>query len=139
VSLALFFIAVSYFSMAYLNTLMAVESTQVNQSLEQDMAAIRRQVLLIGDIEKIEEGGYVVTGEHGTARWKVEYEATEVADLFKVDLFVELDPEDEESSTMEAWEQFYLTRPSWSEPLEREVLRAETRERLLDRQLNISQ
>jgi len=138
-AMALFFMAVTYFSMAYLNTLMAVESTQVNQSLEQDMAAIRRQVLLLGDIEEVEEGGEVVTGEHGIARWSVEYEYTSVADLFLVTLSVELDPEDEENGIREATEQFYLTRPSWSEPVERDELRAQTKERLVDRQLNIAQ
>lgn len=136
VAMALFFMAVTYFSMAYLNTLMAVESTQVNQSLEQDMAAIRRQVLLLGDVEEIESGGEVVTGEHGTALWKIEYEPTEVADLFLVTLSVELEPQDEENGVTEATEKFYLTRPSWSDPLDREELRARTKERLVERQLS---
>lgn len=138
VAMALFFMAVTYFSMAYLNTLMAVESTQVNQSLEQDMAAIRRQVLLLGNVEDIEDGGDVLTGEHGNARWNVEYEPTEVADLFLVTLSVELEPEDEENGASEAMERFYLTRPSWSEPLDREELRARTKERLVERQLSAS-
>ncbi|MBD5778439.1 prepilin-type N-terminal cleavage/methylation domain-containing protein [Pelagicoccus sp. NFK12] len=139
VALALFFMAVTFFSMTYLNTLMAIEGTRLNQGLEQDMAAIRRQALLIADVEELEEGGEVVTGEHGLARWRVEYEPTQVADLFLVTLSVELDPDDKEKGATEATEQFYLTRPSWSEPTERDELRAETKERLLDRQLNIRQ
>ncbi|MDQ8197200.1 prepilin-type N-terminal cleavage/methylation domain-containing protein [Pelagicoccus enzymogenes] len=139
VALALFFMAVTFFSMTYLNTLMAIEGTRLNQGLEQDMAAIRRQALLIADVEELEEGGEVVTGEHGLARWRVEYEPTQVADLFLVTLTVELDPDDKEKGATEATEQFYLTRPSWSEPTERDELRAETKERLLDRQLNIRQ
>lgn len=131
--------AVTYFSMTYLNTLMAIEGTRLNQGLEQDMAAIRRQALLIADVEELEEGGDVVTGEHGLARWTVEYEPTQVADLFLVTLSVELDPVDEEKGVREATEQFYLTRPSWSEPTERDELRAATKERLLERQLNIKQ
>ncbi|MDQ8187345.1 prepilin-type N-terminal cleavage/methylation domain-containing protein [Pelagicoccus sp. SDUM812002] len=139
VSLALFFMAVTFFSMTYLNTLMAIEGTRLNQGLEQDMAAIRRQALMIADIEELEEGGDVVTGEHGLARWSLEYEPTAVADLFLVTLSVELDPDDAENGAREATERFYLTRPSWSEPTERDELRAQTRERLLDRQLNIRQ
>lgn len=138
VAMALFFMAVTYFSMTYLNTLMAMEGMRVNQGLEQDMATIRQQVLLLADVEEIEEGGNVVTGEHGLARWTVEYEPTEVADLFEVTLTVELDPDDEENGVRQATERFYLTRPSWSEPTERDELRARTRERLVDRQLNIN-
>lgn len=138
-AMALFFVAVTVFSMTYLNTLMAVEGTRLNQGLEQDMAAIRRQVLLIDDVEALKEGGDVVTGEHGLARWRIEYEPTEVADLFFVTLSVELDPDDRENGEREATESFYLTRPTWSEPVERDTLRANTRERLVDRQLNIRQ
>ncbi|MBC2604470.1 PulJ/GspJ family protein [Pelagicoccus albus] len=139
VAMALFFMAVTFFSMTYLNTLMAVEGMRVNQGLEQDMAAIRRQVLVLGDVEEIEQGGQVVTGEHGLATWRVEYEPTEVADLFEVTLSVELDPDDEENGVRQATETFYLTRPSWSEATAREELRARTKEKLLNRQLNINQ
>lgn len=137
VAMALFFVAVSYFSMTYLNTLMAMERTRVNQGLEQDMAAIRRQALLIADVEEVEKGGEVVTGEHGIARWRIEYEPTEVADLFLVTLRVDLEPEDEENGVSEATEQFYLTRPTWSVPSDRNELRSRTKEKLVDRQLNI--
>lgn len=138
IALSIFFAAVTFFSAAYINTLSAVESVRVNQGLEQDLATIRRQVLLLADVEEVEKGGGVVTGEHGLARWRVEYEPTQVADLFFVTLTVELDPVDEENGVDSATEQFYLTRPTWSEPLERDELRARTRERLLDRQLNLS-
>lgn len=138
VAMSLFFLAVTYFAMAYLNTLMAMERTRLNQGLEQDMAAIRREVLLISDIETLEQGGDVVTGEHGVARWRVEVDPTQVADLFEVTLSVELDPVDEEHGVNEASETLYLTRPSWSEPVDREELRAQTRERLIDRQMNLN-
>ncbi len=139
VAMALFFMAVTFFSMTYLNTLMAIEGTRLNQGLEQDMAAIRRQALLLADIEEVEDGGDVVTGEHGLAHWTVEYEPTEVADLFLVTLTVELDPDDEENGVKEATEQFYLTRPTWMEPTERDELRAATKERLVENQLKFSQ
>lgn len=136
VAMSLFFLAVTYFAMAYLNTLMAMERTRINQGLEQDLSAIRREVLLISEVETLEQGGDVVTGEHGLARWRVEIEPTQVADLFQVTLSVELDPEDEEHGVHEASETLYLTRPSWSEPVDRDELRAQTRERLIDRQVS---
>lgn len=139
VAMALFFMAVTFFSMTYLNTLMAIEGTRLNQGLEQDLAAIRRQALLIADVEEVEDGGDVLTGEHGLARWTIDYEPTVVADLFLVTLSVELDPDDEERGITEATEQFYLTRPTWSEPTERDELRAATQERLVENQLKFSQ
>ncbi|MDQ8202961.1 prepilin-type N-terminal cleavage/methylation domain-containing protein [Pelagicoccus sp. SDUM812003] len=138
VALGLFFMSVTFFSMAYLNTLNAMASVRVNQGLEQDLAIIRRQALLLSDVEEVEEGGDVITGQHGTARWRIEYEPTKVADLFFVRLSVELEPEDEEQGVSEAVEEFYLTRPTWSDPVERDELRTQTRERLLDRQRNLN-
>lgn len=138
IAMAVFFMAVSFFSMAYLNTLGAMNSVQVNQGLQQDMATIRRQVLLMSDVEELEKGGEIVTGEHGLAHWRVEYEPTEVADLFRVTLTVELDPVDRENGVEQAEESFYLTRPSWSDPLDRDNLRSKTRERLLERQRDLS-
>lgn len=135
IALAIFASAVTFFTMAYLNTLTAIARVQVNQSFEQDMATIRQQVLLLSDSEDVEMGGEVVTGQHGVAHWNVEYEPTSVADLFRVVLRVRLNPEDEEAPR-EATETFYLTRPSWSDPLEREELRSRTRERLVQKQTN---
>ena len=137
IAMVLFFVAVTYFSLAYLNTLNVMESVSVKQGLEQDMSTIRRQALFLSDPAEVDEGGTVQTGEHGQARWEVEYEPTQVADLFLVTLKVEWEPK-EEGGVSEVVEQYYLTRPSWSEPTERDELRARTRERLVDRQLNAS-
>ena len=139
IALAVFALAIVYFNMAYLNTLTAMSRVQVNQSLEQDLATVRQQVLLMSDPEELEMGGDVVTGEHGLARWDVEYEPTELADLFRVTLSVELEPKEDGSGEetegpIEVTETFYLTRPSWSEPVEREELRERTRQRLVEKQ-----
>lgn len=138
IALSLFFVAVTYFSMAYLNTLGAMNGMKVNQSLEQDLATVRRQALLLSDLEEVEAGGTVVTGEHGLARWDIEYEPTNVADLFQVTLRMEFEAKDDEEID-EVEEQFYLTRPTWSDPLERDDLRTATRERLAQRQQNLRQ
>jgi len=134
-SLALFTAAVGAFATAYVNVLNALHAVRVDQAFEQDMALIRRQALTLESVEDLEAGGEVVTGSHGYATWSAEYAYTGVADLFEVTLFVELWPADADES-MEVEETFHLTRPSWSDPLEREALRAETRERHLERQLN---
>lgn len=133
----LFFTAVTFFTAAYLNTLRALDSLEVNQGFEQDMALIRQQALSAAKLEDLEAGGQVVTGQHGIATWSGEVEGTEVADLFRLTLKVELQAPGSETVQVETQE-LYLTRPSWSDPTEREVLRAETRDRLVARQTNLS-
>lgn len=141
IAMVVFFSAVAFFSMAYLNTLSAINSVQVNQSLEQDLALARQQALVIADPEELEKGGEILTGEHGLARWRAEYEPTEIADLFKVTLSVELEPKDEEEGQGEqrllVSQDLYLVRPSWSDATEREELRSRSRERLESRQVGL--
>ncbi len=135
-ALALFGVAVTTFTAAYLNIINSIASVQVDQPFEQDMTMIRLAAFSNALIEDLEEGGEVHTGSHGEAAWRVEYEPTLVADLFKVRLFVEiLDREKEEMREVE--EVHYLTRPTWSDPVEREELRAETRDRLLAKQAGL--
>ena len=135
-ALALFGVAVTTFAASYLNIINSIAAIQVDQPYEQDMSMIRAEALSISDIEELEEGGEVMTGHHGEATWRVEYEPTLVADLFKVWLNVEM--EDRETGEKEAFtEVHFLTRPTWSDPVERADLRAETRDRLLARQAGL--
>jgi|TARA_B110000495_G_scaffold200482_1_gene215829 prepilin-type N-terminal cleavage/methylation domain-containing protein len=132
-AMALFGIAVVAFSGAYINVINAFAAIQVDQAFEQDLTLVRQQVLILQDVEDLEEGGEVFTGSHGKATWRVEYEPTLVADLFKLTLFMEiLDPE--KDMMREVVETHYLTRPTWSDPVERATLQADTRDRLLEKQ-----
>jgi len=135
-ALALFGFAVTTFTAAYLNIISAISAIQVDQAYEQDMSMIRLAAFSSVLIEDLEEGGEVFTGSHGEATWKVEYEPTLVADLFKARLIVEI--RDKEKGEMEeVVETHYLTRPTWSDPVERADLRADTRDRLLARQAGL--
>ena len=132
-ALALFGVAVTTFTAAYLNIINAIAAIQVDQAYEQDMSMIRLDVFSSVLVEDLEQGGKVFTGSHGEASWRVEYEPTLVADLFRVSLLMEiLDKEKDEMKEVE--EVHYLTRPTWSDPVERAELRAETRDRLLAKQ-----
>lgn len=135
-ALALFGVAVTTFTAAYLNIINAIAAIQVDQAYEQDLSMIRLAAFSSVLIEDLEEGGDVFTGSHGEATWKVEYEPTLVADLFKARLLIEiLDKEKDRMKEVE--EVHYLTRPSWSDPVERAELRAETRDRLLAKQTGL--
>jgi prepilin-type N-terminal cleavage/methylation domain-containing protein len=132
-ALALFGVVVTTFTVAYLNIINAIAAIQVDQAYEQDMSMIRLEAFSSVLVEDLEEGGKVFTGSHGEAYWKCEYESTLVADLFRVSLLVEIfDKEKDEMKEVE--EVHYLTRPTWSDPVERAELRAETRDRLLAKQ-----
>ena len=135
-ALALFGVAVTTFAASYLNIINAIAVIQVDQPFEQDMSIIRAEAFSISDTEELEEGGEVMTGHHGEATWKIEYEPTLVADLFKVSLIVEMENR-ESGEKEEVKETHYLTRPTWSDPVERADLRAETRDRLLARQAGL--
>ena len=135
-ALALFGVAVTTFTAAYLNIINAIAAIQVDQAYEQDLSMIRLAAFSSVLVEDVEEGGEVFTGSHGEASWKVEYEPTLVADLFRVRLLMEvLDKEKGEMKEVE--EVHYLTRPTWSDPVERAELRAETRDRLLAKQTGL--
>jgi len=135
-ALALFGVAVTTFTAAYLNIINAIAAIQVDQAYEQDLSMIRLAAFSSELVEDVEEGGEVFTGSHGEASWKVEYEPTLVADLFRVRLLMEvLDKEKGEMKEVE--EVHYLTRPTWSDPVERAELRAETRDRLLAKQTGL--
>lgn len=135
-AMALFGIAVTTFATAYINIINALAAIQVDQAFEQDLTLVRQQALVQQEIEDLEEGGEVFTGSHGEASWSVEYEPTLVADLFKLTLTIELlDRELDEMK--EVVETHFLTRPTWSDPVERAELRADTADRLLAKQTGL--
>ncbi|MCH6257514.1 prepilin-type N-terminal cleavage/methylation domain-containing protein [Puniceicoccaceae bacterium K14] len=134
ISLALFALGVSVLSSAYINVLNSLDRLQVDQHLEQDMALIRRVALMIGEIDEFEKGGEVPTANYGMVEWRGEYEETLIADLFKVTLTVFV-PDEEEREEQEITQVLYLTRPNWSDPVEREKLREDSRERFEREQL----
>lgn len=131
ISLALFAVGVSVLSSAYINVLNAMDRLEVDQAFEQDMALVRRMALMVGSMEELEDGGEISTANHGIATWEGEYEETIVADLFKITLIVEF-PSDGEREEQTVRQEMYLTRPNWSDPIERDKLRSESRERFED-------
>ena len=136
VAVALFGLAITVFTHTFLNIINAIAAVQVDQAYEQDLTMIRQEVLSLSDIEDLEEGGEINTGSHGEVTWTAEYEPMLVADLFRLTLMIEiLDKESDEM--VEIVETLYLTRPTWSDPIERAELQADTRDRLLEKQAGL--
>lgn len=130
VALALFAFAVVVLAASYVNVLNSIEAVRVDQTLEQELAFVRSQVLLQSELENIEKGGEVPTPSHGIATWSATVTPTTIADLFRVDLLIELEGNGEAVPARSLTQTLYLLRSSWSVPTEREELRAESRKRI---------
>jgi general secretion pathway protein I len=128
-AVALFAIAVVMLAGAYINVLDGMESVRTDRAFEQELRWIREKVLLEPALDEVEEGGEAPTPDFGLARWEVTVQPTGIADLFLVTLYVTMEGSDDQA-VREAGEQFMLLRPAWSEPLDRDKLRAESRMRI---------
>jgi len=136
-ALALFAISVVVLASSYVNVLFGLEAVQVDRVLEQEMAFVRSVILTAPDLETIEEGGELPTAELGYAYWEAELEPTKVADLFVVHISVTLEG-DGKGGERTLDDRLIVLRPGWSDPLEREKLRAASKERLAEMKLNRS-
>lgn len=130
-AVTLFGIAVVVLAASYVHVLNSLEAVKVDQALEQELAFVRSQVLLQPDLQEIEKGGEVPTPNYGTATWTATVTPSEtVADLFRVELVVELEGDKADVAPRKVTQSLQVLRPDWSEPVDRDKLRQKTRERL---------
>ena len=133
-ALALFALSVSVLAAAYLNIIQGLESVKTDHGFEQEVRFVREQVMLEPDLKILEKGGETKTLDYGPVRWDVAVQATGVADLFQVQLHVVLG--DAQGKQREQTETFQVLRPSWSDPVERDKLRADAKKRIEDDRLH---
>lgn len=131
VAVTVFAFAVVVLAGSYVDVLNSLERVKVDQELEEDLAFVRAQVLLQPDLEEIESGGDVPTATHGLAEWSATVTPSErVADLFRVDLEIDLQGDGEAIPPQKVEQTLYVLRPDWSEPTDREDIRALRREEI---------
>jgi len=131
IAMVIFASASAVLMSTFVNALLARERSANEDLLHADLRAVRMQLLLEPELEAAEDGGEYPTLNHGAARWEAEIEPTEVVDLFRVQLSVQLaGPEGGESSAYQ--ETLYLLRPTWSEADERSQLLEDKRQALED-------
>lgn len=130
VALMLFAFSVVVLAASYVNVLNSVEAVRVDQTLDQELAFVRAQVLVMEDRDDVEAGGDVPTPTHGNAQWTATIVPTQIADLFRLELKIELEGDGAAVKPRSVTENLYVLRTSWSEPTERDDLRAESRKRL---------
>jgi prepilin-type N-terminal cleavage/methylation domain-containing protein len=129
ISLAIFALGSIVLAVAYLNVLGGYQSVAKRQQSEEEWKLVRAIVLSEADREKVEAGGQLQLPDNSNVHWKATIEDTTVADLFAVT--VRSEPEITSGNEARAREQrIFLLRPRWSDPVERNRLRAESQERL---------
>lgn len=131
VCLAIFAVSAVVLGASYVNLISNYHAAVRQESLQSDLSWLRRPLLTEADRAEVEKGGDATLPGGAQARWTAEIEETAVADLFQVTWQVEID-RGQGAPVVPIKQKFYLLRPSWSEPAEREKLRAETKKRLDD-------
>ena len=122
ISLAIFALAVTGFSAAYVNALSAVHASSEMSRHAADWRLVRS--LVVGEVNReiVEQGGELPLEEQGHIKWTVEIRPTQVLDLFEVELSGEV--ADGAGTPREHHEIFRVLRPTWS--------KADDRVRLLE-------
>ena len=134
VSIAIFALAAVVLGSAYVNVLSGYQRMRGSSQDESDVAFVRAIVLAEPKLEVVEKGGEVRRADNTTLHWVAEVEPTNRADLFRVTLECEL-PASGPKANRKVSHSFLVLRPTWSDPAEREKLRAKFREELAKRQL----
>lgn len=122
VSLGIFALAAIVLSAAYLNILGAYQTVRQRQQDDEDWKHLRAQVLTEPDRAVLERGGNLPRPDGSIQAWTVRIEPTAIADLFTVTL--RLEKPGEAGAPPER--RLNLLRPAWSDPGERDRLRAAT-------------
>lgn len=130
-SLAIFALAAVSLGAAYSNVLMSRLALKQDEQRLDDFARCRAALLETPGFDDVETGGEIRLPGDRTARWKGRIEATAVSDLFAVELTAEVEPEGG-GEAEEMIETRMLLRPTWSIPSDRQKIRDEARQRLLE-------
>ena len=131
IAVAIFAMAASVLMSAFVNALLSRESAAKYDRLNADIRAVRMQLLLEPTLEDAEDGDDYETIHSGEATWEAQVEATNMVDLFKVQLSIRFS-EPPEGLIADYTETLYLLRPTWSESDERSELLQDKREALED-------
>lgn len=129
VGLAIFAFAAVALSLAYLNIIGSYRAMGGRQQTEENWKWLRLEVLAETDRKKVEEGGQLRLADGRQLFWTAKIETAGVADLFRLTLEATASG----SGNQDNWRQsesLHLLRPAWSDPVERDRLREQTRQRV---------
>jgi len=131
VALAIFAGAALVLGATYVNILNGYAFATRATLVDEEVRFARDQLYRETDPDEVEQGSEYQTTDGRFVRWRAEVEPTTVADLFEVVFICEIEGgAGEPDRTVE--ESFRLLRPTWSEDVERDRLRAEARDRITE-------
>ncbi len=131
-ALAIFAVSGLVLASAYVNVLTAEHAALRRDEFAPNYRLVREALATEPDRKKVEAWNELPLPEDWTAHWHATVTATTVADLFDVTLEVELSNARGEKLPAHV-EVCRLLRPTWSQPADRETLRAAARSRLAQR------
>lgn len=132
VALAIFAFSGLVLASSYVNVLTAQHAALHRDDQAADLRLVREALRAEPSPEKVTAWNDLTLPDDRSARWKATLTPTTVADLFDVTLEIELTDDDSGKRTT-ITETCRLLRPTWSQPAERETLRAAARSKLAER------
>jgi len=130
VALAIFALAAVVLGSAYVNVLMAYESVQRGNQVDEDVRFARAQLLAEPDHDKAETGADFVSPGGRQVKWHATIETTTMADLFTVTFVCELAGDAAGGAAQTVTENFTLMRPTWAAPTENTKLKQDAQDRI---------
>lgn len=131
VALAIFAMAAIVLGASYVNVLMGYAMVNRAPHADADLYFVKAALHAEADREAAEEGDEFESTNGRRVRWSTVITPLNVADLFEVTLTCELTDAGETQPRV-VTQTLRLLRPTWSQAEEREALRTEARERIIE-------
>ncbi len=132
VALVIFAFSGLVLASSYVNVLNAHQAALHRDDHATDLRLVREALGAEPSADKLAAWNELTLPDDRSARWKATLAATEIADLFDVTLEIEL-TEADGNKRLAISESLRLLRPTWSQPADRETLRAAARSKLAKR------
>ncbi|MGC4072712.1 MAG: prepilin-type N-terminal cleavage/methylation domain-containing protein [Nibricoccus sp.] len=129
VALAIFVMMAIVLGATYINILNSYEAAGRAVNRDEDVRFARAALLAEADIDVAERGAEFDSGNGRHVKWTASIAPTSIADLFTVTFTCEITGQGlAKPETTE--EVFRLLRPTWSQPADRDKLRADAKARI---------
>lgn len=129
IALAIFAIAAVILGGAYVNVLNGYELANNALQRNEDVRFARQSLLAESDPEVIRRGGDFAGANGRTVRWRATLDPTETSDVVQVTFECEINGPDMKKAE-KVTEVFRVLRPTWLQPVDREKIRQQNRDRI---------